>query len=47
MTTKNETIANYTTKVAVEKTVAEITKLLAGAKTTAILSEYDGGSYAP
>ena len=33
-------ILNYTTKIAAEKTVAEISKLLVRAKASAILTEY-------
>jgi hypothetical protein len=41
-----QSIANYTTTIEVDKTVAEITRLLAGAKATAILSEYNDGAIA-
>jgi hypothetical protein len=36
-------IANYTTSISPEKTAGEITQLLAAAKATAILSEYNDG----
>lgn len=36
-------ILNYTTKIDVEKTVAEIQKLLSGAKAQAIMTEYEAG----
>jgi hypothetical protein len=39
-----QSIANYTTSIEVEKTAAEIIRLLAAAKATAILSEYDNGA---
>jgi hypothetical protein len=39
---QRQSIANYTTTIAVEKTVAEICTLLARAKAIAVLSEYDG-----
>jgi hypothetical protein len=44
MSTRRQSISNYTTSIEAEKTVAEITRLLAGAKATAILSEYRDGS---
>lgn len=34
-------LLNYTTQIAVEKTTAEISRLLAGAKAQAVLTEYD------
>ena len=40
---ERKSIANYTTSIAVDKTVAEISKLLAAAKATAILSELENG----
>jgi hypothetical protein len=43
MNRPRRSISNYTTSIAPEKTVAEITQLLAAAKATAILSEYHDG----
>ncbi|MBV8278500.1 MAG: hypothetical protein JO170_25025 [Verrucomicrobia bacterium] len=43
MTTTRQSVLCYTTTISVEKTVAEISALLAVAKTTAILSEFTGG----
>jgi hypothetical protein len=39
-----QSIANYTTSIEAEKTVAQITKLLAAAKAEAILSQYKDGA---
>jgi hypothetical protein len=39
---KRQSIANYTTSIEAGKTVTEITRLLASAKATMILMEYDG-----
>jgi hypothetical protein len=36
-------ISNYTTSISVEKTVAEISAMLAAAKASAILSEFSNG----
>jgi hypothetical protein len=38
-----QSVANYTTSISVEKTVGEISALLAEARAMAILSEYDQG----
>lgn len=35
-------LLNYTTEIAVEKTIREIYSILAQNKTSAIMSEYDG-----
>jgi hypothetical protein len=43
MKSERKSIANYTTTVTVDKTVAELSKLLAAAKATAILSEFNDG----
>ena len=43
MSSIRRSIANYTTSVAADKTVAEIQRLLAAAKATAILSEFSDG----
>jgi hypothetical protein len=42
MSAKRQSIANYSTSIEAGKTVNEITLLLASAKATAILMEYDG-----
>lgn len=39
-----QSISNYSTTIEVDKTVAEITRLLASAKAVAILSEYSDGT---
>jgi hypothetical protein len=43
MRESRQSIANYTTSIAVDKTVAEIQRLLAAAKASAILSEFSDG----
>jgi hypothetical protein len=44
MKTQRQSIANYTTSIEAEKTVEQITRLLASAKASAILSEYRDGA---